>query len=220
MPIKSFLTKVGLVEEDVQVKAKAATPAPAPTVSSGRPPALPVSGSTFSSMSFTPAPTIDPAIQEMLSQSLQESKLSGFDYLKFISAVEETRSTGVPEDARFKMTFSTAKQLGVDKNSLLKSGQHYIDVLTQDETDFNADCAQYEKNEVQSRETKLATVQKTISDLNSQLAQLNQDQFTLTQELQQEKLKLESRKAAFRVTVESIRSTIKSNIDKINQYLQ
>lgn len=212
MPLKSFLNKMGLVEDDLPVtaKPKAAQPAQAPTPSYSP---SPVSMTTFTSQS------IDPAIQEMLNQSLQENKLSGFDYLKFICAVDETKTTGVPEEARFKMTFSTAKQLGVDKNGLLKSGQHYIEVLAQDESDFNADCTQYEKNQVQAREAKLSSIETTISSLGQQLAQLNQDHATLTQELQQEKAKLESRKVAFRVTLENIRTTIKSNIDKINQYL-
>lgn len=217
MAFKSFLNKMGLVEEDIQVtKAKPAQPAAAAPSSVSAPTP---SYSSFTSMS-APVPAVDASIQEMLNQSLQENKLSGFDYLKFISAVDESKSTGVPEDARFKMTFSTAKQLGVDKNSLLKSGQHYIEVLTQDENDFNADCVQYEKNEVSARETKIASIEATINDLNKQLVQLNQDHTTLYQELQQEKVKLESRKIAFHVTVENIRSTIKSNIDKISQYLQ
>ncbi|MCX9024667.1 MAG: hypothetical protein OIN85_01060 [Candidatus Methanoperedens sp.] len=210
MPIKSFLTKVGLVEDDIPVtKAKSApaqsfasAPTPSPT-------------KTYS----PPAPEVDPSIQEMLQQSLQENKLSGFDYLKFVSAVEETRSTGVAEEARYKMTFSTAKQLGVGKDGLLKSGAHYLEVLEQDESDFNSDCAQYEKNEVQSRASKIATIESTIADLTTKLAQLNQDHTALTQELEEEKTKLESRRTAFRVTLESVRGTIRSNIDKINQYL-
>src|SRR5579863_940060 len=180
MPLKSFLNKMGLVEDEVQV-AKPKAPS---TTQSGRPEALPTTLTSFTNFS-TPTPTVDASIQDMLNQSLQDNKLSGFDYLKFISAVDETKATGIPEDARFKMTFSTAKQLGVDKTTLLKSGAHYLDVLGQDEGDFNADCSQYEKNEVQSRETKLANVESTISSLNKQLAQLNQDHMTLSQELQQ-----------------------------------
>lgn len=221
MPLKSFLNKMGLVEDDVAV-TKAKTTAPAATAPASTAPQQtsqsPYMPSPYTT-SYTPTPAIDPAIQDMLNQSLQENKLSGFDYLKFVSAVDETKATGIAEDARFKMTFSTAKQLGVNKDTLLKSGAHYVDVLAQDESDFNTDCANYEKNQVQSREAKLANIESTITNLNQQLSQLTQDKSTLTQELQQEKFKLESRKVAFRVTLESIRTTIKSNIDKINQYL-
>jgi hypothetical protein len=219
MPLKKFLNKMGLVEDEIPTTKAKTQPTQAPAASA--PAAAPVSSMTsFSAMSYTPAPVVDPSIQEMLNQSLQENKLSGFDYLKFITAVEESRSSGVPEDARFKMTYSTAKQLGVDKNSLLKSGQHYVDVLAQDENDFNSDCDQYEKSQVTAREAKIAQIENTITDLNKQLSQLNQDHMTLSSELQQERIKLESRKVSFKVTLESFRGAIKSNIDKINQYLQ
>lgn len=216
--MKNFLTKLGLVEDDTPaVKPKAA---PTPTATQQAPAGYVPPQAPSSFTTFTATPAIDPGIRDMLQQSLQENKLNGFDYLKFISAVEESKSTGVPEDARFKMTFSTAKQLGVDKNTLLKSGNHYIEVLAQDESDFNADCAHYEKSEVESRATKLASVESTIASLSSQLSQLNQDRATLAHELEQEKSKLESKKAAFRTTLESVRTTIQANIDKINQYLQ
>lgn len=210
MALKNFLNKMGLVEDEIVVAPKkAAQQAPAQQASNFTP--APV---------YVPSPSVDPAIQEMLAQSLQENKLSGFDYLKFTSAVEESKSTGVSEDARFKMTFSTAKQLGVDKNNLLKSGAHYLDVLSQDEADFNADCAQYDKKEIQSREAKIAQIESNLTDLSKQLAQAQQDHVTLTQELQSEKERLESRKTAFQVTLQNFRATIESNIQKINQYLQ
>lgn len=218
MALKSFLAKAGLIEEDVPVSKPKQATQPTPTVQA-QSPAPSYQPSSFTATSFS-APAVDPSIQEMLNQSLQDNKLSGFDYLKFISAVDEARATGVPEDARFKMTFLTAKQLGVDKASLLKSGAHYVDVLAQDENDFNADCDQYEKNEIQAREAKISSIETTITELNRQLTQLNQDHMTLSQELQQEKIKLESRKVSFRVTLESLRNSIKSNLDKINQYLQ
>lgn len=218
MDFKKALNKMGLVEDEVPVKKTAAQPAPAVAPAQTFTP-TPSGNISFSPPSYTPPPTIDPTITEMLAQSLQDNKLAGFDYLKFISAVEESKATGVPEDARFKMTFSTAKQLGVDKTNLLNSGKHYLDVLTQDETDFNADCAQYDKKEVQSRTNKISQLEDTITQLSKQLAQAQQDHVTLAQELQDETARLESRKSAFQVTLQNFRATIESNIQKINQYL-
>lgn len=159
MPIKNFLNKMGLVEDDAPVAKTKSTQTqsqPTPTVT----PAV-----SRMTTTYVPTPTVDPAIQDMLSKSLQDNKLSGFDYLKFISAVEESKSTGVSEDARFKMTFATAKQLGLDKNNLLQSGSHYLEVLDQDENDFNSDCSQYEKNEIQSRETIYIRSQNLLKTL-------------------------------------------------------
>lgn len=215
MAFKKFLTKAGLIEEEVQVSkapAKSSPQAGATGLSVPNP-------SAPAPQYYGHTPAIDPSINEMLLQSLEANKLSGFDYLKFSSSVEETKAFAVPEDARYKMAFSTAKQLGVDKNSLLKSGQHYLDVLTQDEASFSQECGEHEKNEVQAREAKLLKIESTMADLSKQLAQLQNDHVTLRSELQEEKIRLESRKVSFQVTLQNLRASIESNIQKINQYL-
>ena len=214
MALKDFLKKAGLVEEDIPVSKPAAKSAPATPQ-----PAASFNLNTSAPQTFTTTSAIDPSINTMLMQSLQDNKLAGFDYLKFTQAVEEMKATGAAEDARYKMAFFAGKQLGVDKPSLVKSGEHYLDVLAQDEVDFNNDCGEYEKKELQSRQSRLTQVETSIADLTKQLAQLQQEGLSLTQEITEQKNNLESRKASFQVTLSTIRATIQSNIQKINQYL-
>lgn len=219
MGFKKALTKMGLVEEDAQVTPKAkvttsvATPVPAQTFSQ-------LSYSGGSAGTYQAPAQIDPAISEMLNKSLQSSKLSGFDYMKFIASVEKSKSSGVSEDARFKMVYSTAQELGISKEGLVESGKHYLGVLTEDENDFNADCATFEKDEVTARETKLSQIETSMTDLSKKLAQLQQDHQTLQQEVAEQKAQLESRKSSFQATLQTFRATIEQNIQKINQYLQ
>jgi predicted RNase H-like nuclease (RuvC/YqgF family) len=204
---KGLLSKLGLVEEDVQVapkKATAAAPTPQPTYSS----------------SYEPTPAADPAIADMLSKSLKDSQLSGFDYMKFVSAVEAMKSTGTSEDARFKMAYFTAQQMGVDKQDLLKSGSHYLDVLKEDETDFEADCSNFEKAEIDARQDQIQKIEEQINDLANKLAHAQQDHERLQQESKDAKTQLDARRGSFAATVKTIRSVIESNIAKINQYIQ
>lgn len=214
MSLNKFLNKMGLTEDELPAaKPKTATAqvqSPQTTFQAQVAPA-PV---------YTPAAAVDPAISEMLKQSLEENKLAGFDFMKFTAAVEEMKSTGATEDSRYKMAAMTAKQMGVDKASLLKSGSHYLDVLTSNENDFNNDCSQYEKKEISSRESKISQTEATIDSLSKQLAQAQQDHQSLTQELSDQKSNLDSRKSSFQVTLQSFRATIEQNINKINQYLQ
>lgn len=213
MRIKSALTKMGLVEEDVVVtpKAKVTTTVTQQPASSFTP-----------APSFNPSPaaTVDPEFADLLNKSIQASKLAFFDYLKFISVVEKAKSTGVAEDARFKMAFSTAQEMDVDKEKLLKSGDHYLQVLSEDESDFTADCATFEKDEVTARQTQLSAIETSITDLSKKLADLQQQHQTIETELAEKTASLESRKASFQATLQSFRSTIETNIKKINQYLQ
>lgn len=212
MGLNKFLNKMGLTEDEL--------PAAKPKTATAQVQTPQTSFTANVTPAYTPPPTVDPAITQMLQQSLDENKLAGFDFMKFSSSVEEMKSFGATEDVRFKMAFSTAKQMGVDKASLLKSGDHYLDVLTQDEKDFGDDCAQYDKKEIQSRAARISQIETSITDLSKQLAQLQQDHATLSQELVDEKSRLESRKSSFMVTLQGFRATIESNIQKINQYLQ
>jgi chromosome segregation ATPase len=170
--------------------------------------------------SYQPTPTVDPAISDMINQSLQASKLDGFDYMKFISSVEKSKASGVPEAARFQMVYSTAQELGVDKAKLLKSGEHYLSVLKEVEDDSMNDCSNYEKTEIKTREAKLSQLESTMTDLSQKLAQAQQDHSGLQQEVADQKARLDSRKGAFQATLQTFRATIEQNIQKINQYLQ
>ena len=204
MSLKKALTKMGLVEDTVSI------PKAEPTIATK---------TTVPTMVPTTTVEIDIAISKTLQQSLQDNKLSGFDYLKFIAATDEMKTYGTPEDARYRMAFLAAKQVGVDKDSLVKSGQHYIDVLKQDETDFNAECIQFEKKEVQAKDTKIAELEAKLTSLNEQLTQANLDHTNLTDEVRGKRASLASRQAAFKGTLETFVGNIEANIAKINKYL-
>lgn len=212
MSFKNALTKMGLVEEDVKVAPKKPVQQPAPQQST--------QASYSAPSSYDRSVSVDPAIQEMLQQSLQSSKLDGFDYLKFMAAVEEMKSTGVQEDARFKMASYTAKQMGVDKDKLLRSGNHYLDVLKEDEGEFNSSCDDYEKNNITARDNKISQLEATMTKLAKQLSDAQADHDQLQKELAEQKAILETRKSSFSATLQNFRATIESNIQKINQYLQ
>lgn len=208
MSLKNALTKMGLVEEPVtatKTKAKPSAVAVAPTAPTYTPP--------------TKETGVDAETAKVLAQSLQDNKLSGFDYLKFIAATDAMKAYNTPEETRFKMAFDTAKQLGLDKDSLLKSGQHYLDVLAQDEKDFKNDCTQFDKKEVQTKETRIAELETKLTALSEQLAQTKRDRDSLASEVQESKSIQEASKASFQATLQSFVGAIETNIEKINKYL-
>jgi hypothetical protein len=208
MSLKEALTKVGFLEEEIPV-AKPKAPAnlvQAPLKVDTTPP--PASGS------------VDPTFQAMLLQSFQKHKQTGFDYLKFISAVGKMKAKGSSaEDSCFQMAFMAASELGVDKSKLIESGQYYLDVLKGDEADFNTDLSSTNKTEVEARQQRVTQIEGKLTDLSKQLAALQQEHDTLVKEIHDTTTKLSGRQDAFQVTVASIRSEIETNIKKINQYL-
>jgi chromosome segregation ATPase len=169
----------------------------------------------------TSSQSADPAISEMLEKSIQDNKLSGFDYLKFVSMVEKMKGKGgLSEESRFQTAFTAAESMGVSKKKLVESGAHYLDVLKQDEEEFNESCEDFAKKEVKSKEAKLSQTEATIATLTKQLEQLTDDRESLQKEVEEGRANLEARKSSFQATVEQFKSAIQSNIEKINQYLQ
>lgn len=200
--MKNMFIKLGLVEEAVVAKK-----APTKPQTVAQPKIMVVE------------PTIDASINQMLLQSIEENKLAGFDYLKFMSSVEEMKVYGTQEDARFKMTFATAKQLGVDKEGLNKSAQHYLDVLKNDENEFNTECTQFAKKEITARETKLTELEAKLTTLSGQIEATKVEYAKLSEEVSEKKDSLELRRNNFKNTFDNLVLTIQANLEKINKYL-
>lgn len=170
--------------------------------------------------------TVDKDIKAALLQSLQDNKLAGFDYLKFVAALEEMKEIGGTEEARLKMTFITAKQLGVDKTKLIESANHYLEVLKKDAVDFSSNLADKQAKNIGVNEKRLEDVEKatnnhreTITTLNAEIEKLQQEKYALTVQIADERARLENKKSAFEYTHTSLTNEIKDNIQKINQYL-
>jgi hypothetical protein len=204
MSFKKAFTKMGLVEEEI------ITTKPQPTRAAA----------TMRPTSYSaPKPAVDEGISKTLQQSLQENKLSGFDYLKFIASTEEMKVYGTPEEARYKMAFSAAKQLGVDKNALIQSAQHYLDVLKQDETAFESEFVQPELKKVKAKETKIADLEARLTSLQEEIARAKENHDSLVGEVQENKANVDSQRESFQITLKSFVDNIEANITKITQYL-
>lgn len=170
--------------------------------------------------------TIDSEIKETLLQSLKDNKLSGFDYLKFVGALEEMKSEGGSESSRFKMAFIAAKQLGVDKKKLIDSAQHYLEVLENDSKDFNSNLNSKRTKTIGNSEKRIAELEKaveehtkTIEALSAEVDQYKTEQTSLTEEITENRTKLDEKKAAFETTYASVAKEIENNIKKMDQYL-
>jgi hypothetical protein len=224
-PKKGFNFKGLFVKEDVPTSKPAAAPAaaaPLPPLTSGlapgplfQQPGTPLAAST----------SVDPKVRDVLLQSLQENSLSGYDYLKFMSALEEMKSYG-NEEARFKMVSIAAKQLGVDKAKLIQTAQHYIQVLQQDLDSFHnqeskaqLDNVGVHENRVKDIDAVIATKSDQIQKLNAEVSQLQQEKVTLSGQIMDNRNTLEIRKRSFEVTHAAMVSEIEANIQKINQYI-
>jgi septal ring factor EnvC (AmiA/AmiB activator) len=188
----------------------------------------PVAAQTYSPgpLYQSPLPTTtstDPEVRDALLQSLQEKQLAGFDYLKYVAALAKMAGT---EESRFRNAFVVAEQLGVTKAQLIKTADHYKEVLARDLQDFNSSFAETQAKEVGAHEDRIKEIDTTITAINTQIQQLNaqvtqlqQEKGTLSGQVMENRTKLEVRKRSFEVTHAALLSEIDANSQKINQYI-
>ena len=200
-----------------------------PTQQRATGPTNPVSTPTpvYGSPVYTSTPGVDPSIRSMLLQAMSDNKLAGYDYLKFVAALEEMK-TDIPSEAtRFKTAFAVAKQLSVDKATLAKSGQHYIDVLNNTAKEFQDNLASKMQETVTSGEKRLQEIdgqiqgrQEQIAKLTAEIQAAQTERTELASKVAENHAKLDSRKQSFDVTHAGCVAEIEANIQKINQFLQ
>jgi chromosome segregation ATPase len=169
----------------------------------------------------------DPEIRAALLQSINEKKLPGYDYLKYIAALEEMKSMVPAEDARFRMAFITAKQFGIDKSKLAETGKHYLQVLNEDAREFQEHLNEKMQESVTAREKQLADLDSQIQSRQMQIEKLSAEiqaaqmqRNDLASQVAETRAKLDSKKRSFEVTHAGCVAEIEANIQKINQYLQ
>lgn len=205
--------------EEIPKPIVAAPSVPNVTASMSPTPATPFAPTYKSNVTL-----VDPEIRAVLLESLQNNKLAGFDYLKFVAALEEMKEFGGTEESRLKMAFITAKQLGVDKVKLTESAKHLLGVLERDASEFNAQLIDKQTQTVGANEKRLEEIEKTIEthhktlvSLNEEIGKLQLERNTLTAKVTEDRIKLETKKASFENTYTSLTSEIQANIQKINQ---
>lgn len=199
-----------------------------------KPPAAPAAQPQMSAYSPTPVIGVDPQIRQTLIDSLNASRMGGFEYLKFAATLEEMKAMNPDEAIRFKTVFVMAKQFEIDKSKLIASAQHYIQVLQRDLQQFRdaipnkqattigvweARISVVDK-EVASRNEQILKLNEQVQKLNAEIAQFQQEKATLSGQITDKRNQNESVKKAFEATQASCVSEIETTIQKINQYIQ
>src|SRR5690606_39218150 len=73
---------------------------------------------------------------DVLFGALQANNQQGFDYMEFKDFVKSLASVPMDDATRFKSAFATAQTMGATKDVILKSANHYLDILSREEAKF------------------------------------------------------------------------------------
>lgn len=161
-----------------------------------------------------------------LTNALEKNNLPGFDYIEFKQSLLALEAMDMEEEVAVKSAFATASTLGLTKDKLLKTAEHYKKVLMNEKVQFDAALQKRVQQRIGAKEAELEKLKKQIQDYKSKIAQLEEkiakNQETIESQddvIQKEKDKIESTKDGFELTLQSIVNAIDKDVETINLYI-
>lgn len=163
---------------------------------------------------------------DFLTKALEKNNLPGFDYIEFKQSLGVLGEMGIEGDTAIKSAFATATTVGLTKDKLLKSAQHYKNVLKKEKEQFDAALEKQVQQRVQSKLEEVDKLRKQIEEYKAKIQQLEQkiasSQNTIDnadETIQAAKSKIDATKENFEYTLQSIFNQIDQDITNIEQYL-
>jgi chromosome segregation ATPase len=169
---------------------------------------------------------LDQKSMEYLTQALSKHNLPGFDYLEFKQSLGALASLNMDESTAFKSAFATASTVGLTKEKLLKTAEHYREVLFQEKKDFDQALQKQIVQKVESKKAEMEKLRKQIEEYKAQILKLQEEiaknESTLEhadENVQQSLDKIKQTRDRFETTFQAILNQITQDIDDINQYI-
>jgi len=162
----------------------------------------------------------------ILLEAVEKNNLEGFDYLEYKQSLQSLNKMNMDEETKYKSAFAMASTMGIDKAKLVKSVNHYLAVLKNEEAKFNKALSNQINKKVGQRKTELTTLhdtithkEKQIEKLTKEIAQHKAELKAINEEINNAASKVEGTKSSFYGSYQVVSSQIEEDLKKINQYL-
>lgn len=169
---------------------------------------------------------IDATISQQLADALEQSNMPGFDYFEFVKALQAQESILPAEQLRFQAVYTMAATMGLTKEVLVNSANHYLGVLKNKETEFLTAVDSHTTTGIGGKEKTIADIDTQIQQKSEQIRKLTDEmneaqskKTALINEISAGKAEVERVKNNFYATLKVYTDKITSDIQKIQQYL-
>lgn len=169
---------------------------------------------------------LDKKFVDALLRAIKSNAIKEFDYLKFMHSVKSMQEMHMDTDTSFKSAYATAQTMGLTKEKLLKTANHYKNVLTKEREHF-ADAlkkqrsekisgkleeAEMLKNKIHEYEAKMKQMQKEIAAYQKKIEGADKV-------IEREKQKIETIKNNFVNSYEHFEKVLLDDIKTIDNLL-
>ena len=133
---------------------------------------------------------------------------------------------GMAEDLAVRSAFTTAATMGLTKEKLLQTAEHYQNVLQREEKQFDAALKKQLHQKVDARrdereflEAKISEYEKKIEDLQKQIVEFRNQMENAESEIAESKEKIEQTKERFTNAYQHFNDSIVHDVELIKKYL-
>jgi len=154
------------------------------------------STASVASADSTPIPElkINKDIVDSIKQALEENKLNSYNYYDFMGAVEQQTETASEqkkfhwkyflhyhfhEQKKFQIVYSVVKGMGVTKDQLVSTADHYLKIVEKHKAEFDSKVASEEDAKVTRVRAEAEKIETSITTKTDQIEKLKQEIDTL-----------------------------------------
>lgn len=181
---------------------------------------------TPNSKIFGEKPGLDARSVQFLTNALTKNNLPGFDYLEFKESLQKLRSMHMDESTAYKSAFATASIVGLTKDKLLDTANHYKGVLSSEKGQFDQALRKRidtkvngRKQEAEQLQTQIQQWRQQIEQLEAQIQHAEETIANTDEQIQRETDKINTTRERFEATFTAIVREIEGDIQNVKNYL-
>ena len=182
--------------------------------------------STFLNDLFPKLDPKDDKSLELLANAFEKANIPGFDYVEFKKSMNGLEKLDFESNKAIISAYTTASTMGLTKDKLLESIQHYIGRLGKEREAFGDAVKRQIEVHVTAKRNEKIHIAKEIDQLNEQVKNLqqkiNQHQSKLDsadERINEAESKIADRKKRFEATFSQITAVLEDDYKLINTTL-
>ena len=164
---------------------------------------------------------------EVLFAAMEKHNLKGFDYLEFKQSLLSLKKMDMDDATRFRSAYAMAQTMGASADHLIKTADHYIKVLADEEKKFELALAKQNEQRVGNKQKEIQQLDQLIKEKEAQIKALQKqiDEHkkqvnSLREALKGAMKKLETTKNNFIASYNSLVEQIYRDVENMKKYLK
>lgn len=170
--------------------------------------------------------SLDQKSIEFLTQALEKNNQPGFDYIEFKQSLGALEELHIDETTAIRSAFATGSTVGLTKEKLLKTAQHYKEVLSLEKRQFDAALEKQIQQRIKTKEEEIEKLKKQVEEYKIKIQQMQEkidrSQATINsadEDISAAKEKILATKENFESALQTILNEIDKDVENFNRLL-